>query len=39
MGFASATPHSLLPGLKRAFVREAAGDTGTLPRLLRGEPV
>ena len=28
-----------LPGLKRAFVREAAGDTGTLPRLLRGEAV
>lgn len=28
-----------LPALKRAFVREAAGDTGTLPRLLRGEPV
>jgi 2-octaprenyl-6-methoxyphenol hydroxylase len=27
------------PDLKRAFVREAAGDTGTLPRLLRGEPV
>ena len=27
------------PGLKRAFVREAAGDTGTLPRLLRGEAV
>lgn len=26
-----------LPALKRAFVSEAAGDTGTLPRLLKGE--
>jgi 2-octaprenyl-6-methoxyphenol hydroxylase len=28
-----------LPGLKRAFVAEAAGITGELPRLLKGEPV
>ena len=26
-------------GLKQAFAREAAGQTGSLPRLLRGEPV
>ena len=28
-----------MPGLKRAFVAEAAGLSGELPRLLRGEPV
>lgn len=28
-----------LPGLRRTFMREAAGLTGTLPRLLRGEPL
>lgn len=28
-----------LPGLRRAFMREAAGLTGDLPRLLRGEPL
>jgi 2-octaprenyl-6-methoxyphenol hydroxylase len=28
-----------LPGLKTLFIREAAGDGGTLPRLLRGEPI
>jgi 2-octaprenyl-6-methoxyphenol hydroxylase len=28
-----------LPGLRRRFVREAAGLSGDLPRLLRGEPV
>ena len=28
-----------LPGLKRAIVREAAGQTGDVPRLLRGERV
>jgi 2-octaprenyl-6-methoxyphenol hydroxylase len=28
-----------LPGVKAAFIREAAGDGGTLPRLLRGEPI
>lgn len=27
-----------LPALKRAFIREAAGDTGTLPLLLRRKP-
>lgn len=28
-----------MPALKRFFVREAAGDTGAVPRLLRGEAV
>ncbi len=28
-----------LPGLRRGFIREAAGLTGDLPRLLRGQPV
>lgn len=28
-----------LPGLKQAIVREAAGQSGDVPRLLRGEPV
>jgi hypothetical protein len=28
-----------MPALKRILVAEAAGLTGTLPRLLRGEPV
>lgn len=28
-----------LPGLRRGFVREAAGLTGDLPRLLRGRPI
>lgn len=28
-----------LPALKRAFMREAAGDSGTLPRLMRGEAI
>lgn len=28
-----------LPGLKRFFIREAAGITGVPPRLLRGEPL
>jgi 2-octaprenyl-6-methoxyphenol hydroxylase len=28
-----------LPGIKAVFQREAAGLTGTLPKLLRGEPV
>ena len=28
-----------LPGLRRAFIREAAGLTGDLPRLLQGKPV
>ena len=27
------------PGLRRGFIREAAGLTGELPRLLRGEPL
>jgi 2-octaprenyl-6-methoxyphenol hydroxylase len=28
-----------MPGLKQAFIRQAAGITGEVPRLLRGEPV
>jgi len=28
-----------LPGLRRRFIREAAGLTGELPRLLRGQPI
>tara|TARA_R110002049_G_scaffold44333_5_gene130008 strand:+ start:60863 stop:62089 length:1227 start_codon:yes stop_codon:yes gene_type:complete len=28
-----------LPGLRRNFIREAAGLTGELPRLMRGEPL
>ena len=28
-----------LPGLKRAFVREAAGFSGETPRMLRGKPI
>ena len=28
-----------LPGLRRGFIREAAGLSGDLPRLLRGEPL
>ncbi|MEL6550597.1 MAG: UbiH/UbiF/VisC/COQ6 family ubiquinone biosynthesis hydroxylase [Pseudomonadota bacterium] len=28
-----------LPGLRRGFMREAAGLTGDLPKLLRGEPI
>ena len=28
-----------MPGLRRRFIREAAGLTGTLPRLLQGRPV
>lgn len=28
-----------LPGLRRRFIREAAGLTGDLPRLLRGQPL
>jgi 2-octaprenyl-6-methoxyphenol hydroxylase len=28
-----------MPDLKRWFVAEAAGTTGDLPKLLRGEPV
>jgi 2-octaprenyl-6-methoxyphenol hydroxylase len=28
-----------LPGLRRGFIREAAGLTGDLPRLLRGKPL
>ena len=28
-----------MPGLKRAFVREAAGFSGETPRMLRGEPI
>nr|WP_262386652.1 FAD-dependent monooxygenase [Roseobacter litoralis] len=28
-----------MPGLRRSFIREAAGLTGDLPRLLRGEPL
>lgn len=28
-----------VPGLRRGFVREAAGLTGDLPRLLRGKPI
>ena len=28
-----------IPGLRRAFIREAAGLTGHLPRLLQGKPV
>jgi 2-octaprenyl-6-methoxyphenol hydroxylase len=28
-----------IPALKQAFEREAAGQTGTLPKLLRGEIV
>ena len=28
-----------MPGLRRAFMREAAGLTGNLPRLLRGQPL
>jgi len=28
-----------LPGLRRGFIREAAGLTGELPRLMRGEPL
>jgi 2-octaprenyl-6-methoxyphenol hydroxylase len=28
-----------LPGLKRLFIREAAGVTGEVPKLLRGEPL
>lgn len=30
---------SRLPGLRRSFIREAAGLTGDLPRLLRGQPL
>lgn len=30
---------SALPGLRRAFIREAAGLTGDLPRLMQGKPV
>jgi 2-octaprenyl-6-methoxyphenol hydroxylase len=28
-----------MPGLRRRFIREAAGLTGDLPRLLKGKPV
>ncbi len=28
-----------LPGLRRSFIREAAGLTGTLPRLMQGRPL
>ena len=28
-----------LPGLRRGFIREAAGLTGDLPRLMRGKPI
>ena len=28
-----------LPGLRRGFMREAAGVTGTLPRLAKGQPI
>ena len=28
-----------LPGLRRTFIREAAGLTGDLPRLMRGKPL
>jgi hypothetical protein len=28
-----------LGGLKNLFMREAAGETGRLPKLLQGEPV
>ena len=28
-----------LPALKRMFIREAAGEGGELPRLLRGEAI
>jgi len=28
-----------LPGLRRGFIREAAGLTGDLPRLLKGQPL
>jgi 2-octaprenyl-6-methoxyphenol hydroxylase len=28
-----------MPGVKQIFAREAAGQTGSLPRLLRGEAV
>jgi 2-octaprenyl-6-methoxyphenol hydroxylase len=28
-----------LPGLRRAFIREAAGLTGELPKLLTGRPI
>jgi 2-octaprenyl-6-methoxyphenol hydroxylase len=28
-----------LPAMKRVFVREAAGEGGELPRLLRGEAI
>ena len=28
-----------LPALKRVFIREAAGFTGEVPKLLRGEPI
>ena len=34
MGLAGA-----LPGLRRGFMREAAGLTGDLPRLLQGKPI
>ena len=27
------------PGLRRAFIREAAGLTGDLPKLLKGQPL
>ena len=27
------------PGLRRSFIREAAGLTGDLPRLLQGKPL
>ncbi len=30
---------SALPGLRRGFIREAAGLTGELPRLMRGQPL
>ncbi|MFO0994293.1 MAG: FAD-dependent monooxygenase [Hyphomicrobiales bacterium] len=30
---------NLMPPLKNLFMREAAGDTGHLPKLMRGEPV
>lgn len=30
---------SAMPGLRRRFMREAAGLTGELPRLMRGEPI
>jgi 2-octaprenyl-6-methoxyphenol hydroxylase len=27
------------PGLRRGFIREAAGLTGDLPRLMQGQPI